>query len=425
MAMRHVAFVVLALAVAATGAPVDSVVIDNPDGSPPYNLQSATVGAYTVGVADLRTGTSTGGSLDTPNSIGNADNFDLNSYSARNTPGDVWEVRNFGGLGNWSDWNGADVDFFIFEAASGGYPDTFAIQAILPGGTLGTPTPDFVPADWGDTGYNTVGGKNNNQDIKGFAFAVTDLLDDVGAPLTNSSVIEGLRINSGTVDPSLCAAAMPGAPTPAPQALIVNVDLGTDAGVFSGQGVLLDPGNDFWNSTNSTNSSLGPLVASDGSTPTTITFSSSGVSGEYQTGKAPDNDLIQDYFHANNTIADFILGGLDPNAFYELLLYGTGDNTDQGSIFTIIDGNGTYEVTTLGRPLTEAYELGNSYVVLGGLIPDGSNQILGSWTSSGGQYGGFNGFQLRQAPADVIPEPATLSLLALGGLALLRRRRRS
>jgi len=38
------------------------------------------------------------------------------------------------------------------------------------------------------------------------------------------------------------------------------------------------------------------------------------------------------------------------------------------------------------------------------------------------QLFGINGFELTQA--DIIPEPATLSLLGLGALLALRRRRR-
>jgi hypothetical protein len=44
-----------------------------------------------------------------------------------------------------------------------------------------------------------------------------------------------------------------------------------------------------------------------------------------------------------------------------------------------------------------------------------------------GGVGGFNsryGLAVREADVTVVPEPATLGLLALGGLALIRRRTR-
>ncbi len=192
--------------------PVTGVVIANPPGSPPFQLESVTVGSYTVARGDLRTGTSTGGTLDPLYPITFADNFDLNSYVPRNTPGDVWEVRGLGGQTTWTDTNGPDVDFFIFEAGSN---DDLLIQAILPGGIYGTPV-EFLKAGWGATGYSAVGGANKNQPIGGLAFEVTELLDDLGQPLSRSTAIEGIRIDSGTVDPGLLAAVMPDAPLPPP-----------------------------------------------------------------------------------------------------------------------------------------------------------------------------------------------------------------
>ncbi len=260
------------------------------------------------------------------------------------------------------------------------------------------------------------------------AAGITDWTDGKNYAATNVTVTSPTDWITVLVDPTnagygtLQGIQIVGAPS-LPADLIVNLDLGTGAGAFSGQGVLSDPGNDYWNATNSTNSLLGPLVASDGSTQTSITFSTSGVSGSGTTANLPDNDLIQDYFYTNNTTAGFTLSGLDPAALYDLVLYGTGDVPGQGSVFQITDATGTQQVSTLGRPLADAYEEGNSYLILSGLVPDALNQITGTWTTSGPQYGGLNGLQLVQT---AIPEPSSLLLLLLAvvGLGLSRGNRR-
>jgi hypothetical protein len=49
----------------------------------------------------------------------------------------------------------------------------------------------------------------------------------------------------------------------------------------------------------------------------------------------------------------------------------------------------------------------------------------GQLTVDGGQSGTFaENFTLTDGTLSVVPEPATMGLLAMGGLALLRRRRR-
>ena len=60
----------------------------------------------------------------------------------------------------------------------------------------------------------------------------------------------------------------------------------------------------------------------------------------------------------------------------------------------------------------------------GGILPSGSDFAPVLILDVGNPNGGL--FRIRQTPTtgDVIPEPATLSLLALGGLALLRRKRK-
>jgi hypothetical protein len=175
------------------------------DWAPPYQLQSATAGDYTVSAEFLSPGRSSGGTfLFTP--IGRADNFDLNSVAARwCAPNPAWDVRMIDGEKTWRDTNGDNPDFFIFEV---GMNDSLTVQAILPGGSLGQAV-DISTAMWGDTGLRRLGLIGYSQRIGGLAFAVTDLLDADGASLSNASVIEGIRINSRTVDPTSILAVVP------------------------------------------------------------------------------------------------------------------------------------------------------------------------------------------------------------------------
>ncbi len=165
-------------------------------------LTSVTVSGYVVNVADLYTGTSSG----TPGSPSypaeNADNFNvLDLCASEYNPLDTVE---FDGS-TWSDTNGSFPDFFIFE--NGAARDSGTVRAIFPDDSLGDPV-SFSSDDWGDTGTTThVGG----QPLTGMAFAVTALLDASGNPLTNSTAIKGIRIESSGIDPfCICAVKVSG-----------------------------------------------------------------------------------------------------------------------------------------------------------------------------------------------------------------------
>ncbi len=166
-------------------------------------LTSVTVGGYTLGVNDLATGTSSGvlwGPEPPEWPVENADNFDLLDLCASQyEPLDTVE---FGGS-LWSDTNGNYPDFFIFE--NGGTMDSGTVRAIFPDDSVGQPVA-FTSEDWGDTGFVT---NIASQPLTGMAFPITALLDASGVPLTNSSVIKGLRIESHDIDPFCICAVVP------------------------------------------------------------------------------------------------------------------------------------------------------------------------------------------------------------------------
>lgn len=174
------------------------------NGSPPYWLRSLAVGDYSVTADSIATGKSTGSAL-FGFDIRVADNFDLHSFASRHGPPSAWQVTKIGGRDTWTDTNGGDPDFFIFEV---GMNDDFTAQAILANGQLGQAV-SIASTVWGDTGLRIISWVNMGQPIGGMAFAVTDLLDAEGLRLNNSSVIRGIQINSGTLDPAFFGAVIP------------------------------------------------------------------------------------------------------------------------------------------------------------------------------------------------------------------------
>ena len=182
--------------------------------SPPqYWLKGFTFADYEIPGGQLVVGQSTG-AANVDDEAGRrditlADNLELNDFAARNgvVPPEITTV-NFGGSPTWQDTNGDKFDFFVFEA---GGNDEFAVQAILPGGTLGQKVV-VKAATWKDLGPEPAPditrqpNPNNGQVIYGIAWKITDLLDESGTALTNESVIEGLVFTSSGLDPScICA----------------------------------------------------------------------------------------------------------------------------------------------------------------------------------------------------------------------------
>ncbi len=129
------------------------------------------------------------------------------------------------------------------------------------------------------------------------------------------------------------------------------------------------------------------------------------------------NVMLKDYAFtslADRDVRTVTISGLAADTEYTLYLYGAGDVWDQGTAFTF-GGNTAHTTGNLGS----AYVLGGNYVVMNATA-DAFGNIAGSWTNSTltapwNSYGAFNGIQ-------IVPEPATLMLVGLGGILIRRLR---
>ena len=222
--------------------------------------------------------------------------------------------------------------------------------------------------------------------------------------------------------------------TPAHASLIsVYGDIGTinsgpvygDAAgdIYDGSGPVPTPGGTgtTWNGIGDNALHTGLLDSTGGST--SITFQTNG--SMQVAGGTPDPGLMSDDEYTGGT-ADFTFTNVpDSFAGYDLYLY-SDNGGGYATTFTITVGTAATATATSG-PAPGAginpgvFVLNDNYVVLTGLHPT-LGVLSGTFADvrvgDGGGFGILNGFQLVE-----LPEPASLSLLGLGSLLMLRRRR--
>ncbi len=112
------------------------------------------------------------------------------------------------------------------------------------------------------------------------------------------------------------------------------------------------------------------------------------------------------------------LAGLDDTKTYNIVVYGNGRNLNNGLMsFTPVIGSGT-DYTPKSMDTNFAQSVNDDVLAWNGVAPVGG--VIQFSTLSGNE--GWLNFASIQ---EVVPEPGSLACVALGGLAMLRRRRQA
>jgi MYXO-CTERM domain-containing protein len=132
---------------------------------------------------------------------------------------------------------------------------------------------------------------------------------------------------------------------------------------------------------------------------------------------------LTNYYAFNNMggTVEADIAGLNPNSFYNLALYVSSDDGLAGVRALVGTVNGVNPFAASGSP--QATFVNGENMVLLSVESDASGGLDIVEANPGNASGeiDFNGFQIQQAT----PEPFSLSVLGLGALALIRRRRRA
>ncbi len=145
----------------------------------------------------------------------------------------------------------------------------------------------------------------------------------------------------------------------------------------------------------------------------------------------PHDALVQDYHlqaGGGDGQANYQITGLDPDSTYEIYMIapdgtGNGDTNVYGADYTVDIGTADDVSLRATGGTADAFTEwvdGRDYIVFTNARSDVNGEFSGTYYQIAGQpHTGLAGVQVV-----LVPEPATMSLLALGGIAMLRRKRK-
>jgi len=135
----------------------------------------------------------------------------------------------------------------------------------------------------------------------------------------------------------------------------------------------------------------------------------------------PDQPLMHDYLYSDSAGIQVGLSGLTPNQAYQLILFVSSDDASNGSRAVTGNANGVNFAAT-GDPQAGVFVNGGNYAGIASVAADASGNLAISVNepASGNSDNevDVNGLQLQP-----VPEPASLTALAVGALFLRRRKR--
>ena len=153
----------------------------------------------------------------------------------------------------------------------------------------------------------------------------------------------------------------------------------------------------------------------------------SGQTGGSATSGLMDMVVKSDYDYANGIVNTHTLTitGLAANSAVTVYVYGAGNSSSTGGVWSLDAVNGgdsatiKYDGSPTGLDVTLAGSQGLSWEAL-----SGTTDALGNLTivATGGNGGTWWQTYMNGIQIDVVPEPATMLLLALGGLTLRKRK---
>ena len=196
---------------------------------------------------------------------------------------------------------------------------------------------------------------------------------------------------------------------------LINIDFGDDYpltstsfGAASGQA-------GTWNQILTLGTTSNLLDVTGAATDVAVSVASQTPSG-HLSGPSTDAELlVHDNFYSSNTHWSATLSGVD-NGEYDIYVYAPANPAVPTKRYTV---NGI-PMANLPGTFAGSFIEGTNYARITNLNISTNTLTLQSAQVSGN--GGLAGLQITRE--DVIPEPTTLSLLALGGLGLLARRKR-